>query len=174
MQFNVAQLLKQPVGTSRNYSINEVSEEGLPIEGNVELLRTDRGVLVRGTLKASLKSVCCRCLETFDCPLTFGLEEEYHPTKDVVSGKPLSTSLETGAFTIDGQHVLDLSEGVRQHMLLATPMKPLCCPECAGLCPQCGCNLNYRRCDCNLVPADLRWSKLQDLLLKEEREARSE
>ncbi|OGO03969.1 MAG: hypothetical protein A2Y60_03305, partial [Chloroflexi bacterium RBG_13_54_9] len=95
MEFNVAQLLKEPVGQSRHYEIDETtevidsSEEGHNVKGTVELLRTDRGILVRGVLDTTAKCVCSRCLEVFDCPLHLEITEEFFPTVDVVTGLPL-------------------------------------------------------------------------------------
>ena len=62
--------------------------------------------------------------------------------------------------------VIDLGEDVRQTLILAVPLKLLCRPECKGLCPQCGTNLNNETCSCTTVEADPRWDALR--ALKEE------
>ena len=100
-------------------------------------------------------------------------EEEYLPTIDVASGVPLPLPEEPGFFTIDDHHILDLTEAVRQYILLATPMKPLCRKDCAGLCPTCGCNLNQVSCNCPPSPADSRWSELKKLLQTSKRTERN-
>ena len=66
-------------------------------------------------------------------------------------------------FPIDQNHQLDLREAIRQNLLLALPMQPLCKETCAGLCPQCGKNLNEGSCNCQ-PPIDERLSALADLL----------
>ena len=63
--------------------------------------------------------------------------------------------------TID--QVLDLSEAVRQYALLALPMKPLCQEDCAGLCPQCGANLNGGSCSCGRDCISSPWAQLKSL-----------
>ena len=153
MQINVAQLLKSPVGSTRNHRVSgivEISDDGVSSEvhGEVKLLRTNRGILVRSTLHTEIDATCSRCLSPFRCPLTLNIEEEYFPVIDVVSGTSLALPEEPGAFTIDENHILDLTEAVRQYALLAKPMKPLCCENCAGLCPSCGQNLNQGPCSC--------------------------
>lgn len=162
IQINVVWQLKQTVGVTRHYQISEtVDETDYQIEGEVELLRTDRGILVTGTLETTIQVMCSRCLEAFNYPLTLKIEDEYFPTVDVVSGIPLSAP--EGLFTIDENHEISLDEAVRQYTLLASPMKPLCRPDCKGLCPYCGFNLNHGTCGC-LPPPDPRWAGLGKLV----------
>lgn len=164
MKINVAQLLKEPVGSVRHYDINETSEEGFLIYGEVQLLRTNRSILVSGNLNTTVREECSRCLEQFDDPLNIEIEEEYFLTRDAVSGLPITPPPEAGGFLIDENHILDLGEAVRQYTIMTQPMKPVCQQDCAGLCPDCGRNLNYSTCSCPPVPSDSRWSQLQELL----------
>lgn len=169
MQINVSQLLKEPIGSTRNYEVNEtvdITGDGIgsQVQGEVMLTRTNRGILVQGTLHTEVEATCSRCLSLFSCPLIFNIEEEYFPVMDVLTGAPLSLPDEPGSFTIDERHVLDLTEALRQYALLAIPMKLLCREDCAGLCPSCGHNLNLGVCDCQSREADPRWSKLKKLV----------
>lgn len=169
MQINVSQLLKEPIGATRDYKISEVVDvtgngNGRMVQGEVSLLRTDRGILVKGVLHTEVELTCSRCLSSFSWPVTLNIDEEYIPTIDVVSGAPLSSPEEPGSFIIDGHHVIDLTEAMRQYALMAIPMKSLCREDCAGICQNCGYNLNQGACDCPLQVADSRWSKLSKLL----------
>jgi uncharacterized protein len=169
MEINVAQLLKEPIGSTRNYEINEVVDvtgegDNSRVEGRVKLQRTQRGILVRGELQTEVGLTCSRCLCSFIYPLEINFEEEYIPTIDIVTGIPLSSPEEPGDFLIDEHHVIDLAEAVRQYTLLAMPMKPLCREDCAGLCRECGQNLNQGPCGCPVRVIDPRWSKLSKLL----------
>ena len=168
MQINVAQQLRAPIGSIRDYEVKQVIDvtgdgNGSLVQGKVRLMRTDRGILVKGVLDTEVVLTCSRCLSPFNCPLTLNIEEEYFPTTDVVSGASLPLPEEPGCFTIDEQHVLDLTEAIRQYALLAIPMKPLCGEDCAGLCPHCGHNLNLGACNCLPQGADPRWSELSRL-----------
>ena len=128
-------------------------------------MRTDRGILARGTLHTEVEVICSRCLSLFSCPLILNIEEEYFPITDVDSGTSLPLSEELDCFTIDEHHVIDLTEVIRQSALLITPMKPLCRGDCVGLCPDCGHNLNQGTCDCSSKEIDPRWAELSKLTL---------
>ena len=151
MPINVAQQLKAPIGSGRSYEVSEtinIAGGTSMVQGKVGLTRTDRSILVKGTLHTEVEVTCSRCLSLFGRPLTLNIEEEYFPIIDVFSGAPLSLPEEPGCFTIDERHILDLTEAIRQYVLLAIPMKPLCREDCAGLCPSCGHNLNVGPCNC--------------------------
>lgn len=168
MRINVSQLLKSPIGSVRNYEVREVvsiAGGDSMVEGKVMLVRTDRGILAEATLHTEVEVTCSRCLSLFNCPLTLNIEEEYFPITDAASDISLSLPGEPGCFTIDEYHVLDLTEAIRQYVLLAIPMKPLCRENCAGLCSTCGHNLNQGPCGCLPQKANPGWSKLNRLTL---------
>ena len=161
IRINVAQQLKQAVGVTRRYHIQEtVDETGDIIRGELELLRTDQGILVTGKLGTSERLICSRCLESFECHINLEIAEEYFPVIDIISGVPLSCP--PGSFSIDEQNELCLDDAVRQYVLMAKPMKPLCIDDCKGLCDKCGFNLNKGSCNCT-QEIDLRWAGLNKL-----------
>jgi uncharacterized protein len=167
MQINVAQLLQESIGSTRKYQVDEVvaGDDGSDhrVTGDCQLLRTQRSLLVRCKLNTDARLTCSRCLTDFQQPLSFKFEEEYFPTVDVNTGTPLDMSQESGTFTIDEHHILDLTEAIRQYAQLVIPMKPLCRQECAGLCQKCGKNLNEGPCACPTEEMDPRWAKLTQL-----------
>ena len=152
MEINVAQLLKKTQGATRTYEVDDTlhldETAECHIQGEAELIRTKRGILVRGTFAGTGRLMCSRCLTSFQYPLSFNIEDEFLPSVDVNSGIALPLDDDLNTFTIDDHHILDLSEALHQYSLLAMPMKPLCQPDCAGLCPQCGANLNQGACHC--------------------------
>jgi uncharacterized protein len=173
--FNVAQLLKEPIGSSRSEQVvadlrriapdlvqGDTDLETL-VSGPVKLHSTQIGVLVQGDLQGTGVLTCARCLEPVATPLAFRVEETFVPTIDILTGKPLSVEEEDEALWIDEHHILDLEEVIRQDVVLATPSHVLCSPDCLGLCPMCGQNLNAGPCSCRPEP-DPRWSALLDLL----------
>lgn len=167
MLINVSQQLKEPIGSIRSYEVSEVVDiagGGSLVQGELRLMRTDRGILAKGTLHTEVEVTCSRCLSLLSCPLTLDIEEEFFPAVDVVTGAWLPVPDEPGCFTIDEHHTLDLTEAICQYALLAIPMKPLCDEDCAGLCPNCGHNLNHGPCDCPPQGMDPRWSELSKLL----------
>jgi uncharacterized protein len=166
MRINVSQLLKEPIGSVRDYEVSEavdIAGGSRQVRGEVRLIRTNRGILAKAGLNTEIEATCSRCLSVFDCPLRLNVEEEYFPTTDVVSGAALPLPEEPGCFTIDERHILDLTEAIRQYALLDIPMKPLCREDCAGLCPVCGHDLNQGPCGCSPQETDPRWSELNKL-----------
>lgn len=168
---NVAQLLKEPIGATRSYELS-IQAEQLPPElnltgpltGHAHLLRTNRGVLVEGVVEGSVLAECSRCLTSFVLPISVEMEEEFQPIIDVVQGTYQIVDEEDAALLIDEHHILDLSEVLRQAVLLATPIQHLCKPTCAGLCPICGADLNLGSCGCVPEEVDPRWEQLSALL----------
>jgi len=169
MEFNVSQLLQEPVGSTREHKFDisaDFTGDGntYKVRGECRLLRTGRGVLVKCSMDSEVELTCGRCLKQFRYPVKIKFEEEFLPALDITSGTPLPQPEDAGAFTIDERHILDLFEPARQYALMAIPIKPLCKASCAGLCQKCGKNLNKGKCDCPATEIDPRWSELTKLL----------
>ena len=170
MLYNVAQLMKAAIGTSLEYDIHEEDiqlDEDLkvvgPIDGHVRIRRTNQGLLVDGWVDLTLELTCTRCLKTFEQPMHVPFMEQFYPTVDILTGVALPPSEEEDAFPIDDHHQVDLTEAIRQQVLLALPMVTLCSEDCKGLCSQCGHDLNLGPCDCQ-PEVDTRFSVLEKLL----------
>ncbi len=160
MQINVAQLLKEPVGAERSYKIDELAGEHNEnrVAGEVNLTRTSRGILVTGKLDADIKGICSRCLGEANKKIAFHMEDEYFPLIDINSGVHLHPAPED--LIIDNSHVLDLNEAIRQYIIMSTPTKLLCRPDCPGICPVCGHELAKGDCSHTNRSGDHRWDKL--------------
>jgi uncharacterized protein len=109
------------------------------VKGRVRLTRTDRGIWARGALSATQESSCSRCLVSGGHWLELRLNEIHLPSVAMSTGARLKIREEDDSegFTIDEHHVLDLTKTVRQHLVSAAPLKPLCRPDCRGLCQHC-------------------------------------
>ncbi len=170
MIYNVAQLMKAPVGTTQ---VNDFHEEEFqagddfqvvgPLDGHVRMRRTNQGLLVDGWVDLTLQLECDRCLKVFEQPMHITFEEQFYPTVDVVTGLALAPFDEEEIFPIDAHHELDLTEAIRQNTLTALPMVTLCQEDCKGLCSQCGHDLNLGPCECK-PEVDARLSVLEKLL----------
>lgn len=169
MQFNVARLLQEPVGTNQEHAINATIE---PLEetrtshvrGHVRLTHVNQGIWVSGALEATASCTCSRCLQEMATPVQFRLDEVYVPSIDITTGVSVPLPEEAVAeFTIDDHHEVDITEAVRQSVIVGLPMKPLCKESCAGLCPQCGANLNKEECGHQDSKVDPRWLPLLKL-----------
>ena len=167
MQVNVLRELRQSIGAVSAVDFDEdiVRLDGLELRGlsgSVSMLRTDRGLLV--TLNAETRAIerCSRCLKEIETPLEIAFEEEYVPVVDANTGARVRAALAPDTFRIGPDFVLDLREGVRQYILMSEPAKPLCRPDCPGLCPNCGADLNQGSCRCS-PEGDSRWQALAGL-----------
>ena len=163
MYINIAQLLKEAVGSTRCYQIDEYVGEKCEthIQGSLILTRINRGILVKGMMASDMKGVCNRCLGSADYSINFNLEEEFIPSTDISGDSPLHSK--SDIFLIEKNHILNLEEILNQYILTAKPMKLICRPDCAGVCPSCGHNLNHGHCLCPSDISDWHWSRLVSL-----------
>jgi len=180
VQFNVSQLLREPVGSRRQYSLDDTfapSEDPsllVHVRGLVHALRTHRGILVQATLDSEATGECARCLQPRSFPLPLTLEDEYLPSVDPITGGRMPVHEEPGAFTIDEHHTLDLEDALRQAWVVSMPMRVLCREDCAGLCPVCGANRNLGPCGCEVRTIDPRWGRLAALRSRDLQDAQEE
>ena len=182
--YNVAQLMKEPLGSTRKFELHTAGlalgdspdshEEGTldarDLTGMVRVTRLSRDLLVQGDVSADIHVVCSRCLDEFNLPVQGVLEEQFQPTIDVETGRPVQRQPfeeDDTAFNISANHEMDLTEPIRQSLLVALPLKPLCKDDCKGLCPQCGANLNDGPCGCEIENVDNRWAALRELKLED-------
>jgi uncharacterized protein len=164
MRFYLARLLEEPVGSKMSFEIDEPQQmlaEDLSVEfvrGTVEFTRTNRGIFAEGQLNSQAKLECARCLETFSQPIHFHLEAHFGLPPIKPYGEPI--------FPMGVKGILDLTEAIREQILLSLPMQPLCGPECRGFCIECGKDLNEGPCDCVREMTDPRLIGLKELLME--------
>ena len=149
LTFNVAGLLGEPVGSIRDLDVSSPPldigaelRQNRRLAGKLRLTRTNRGLLVHGRLFTSIEQECSRCLREIDYPVELEIEEEALPTIDLASGLALDTSAEPDVLRLTDHHELELEQEVREAILLAEPIAPLCREDCPGLCVVCGQELS--------------------------------
>lgn len=142
-----------PVFTDEGWSLDSVE---LFIE------RRSGEVAVTGEYRATARLTCSRCLEP--------LVAEIDPEVDVHLIPPPSSRHEEVELGPDDLELdfyqadtLDVAGLLRSETLLALPMKPLCRPDCRGLCPSCGANRNLTACGCAPPATDPRLAPLEAL-----------
>jgi len=117
----------------------------------------------QGQMVAPVEEECARCLTLFKDELTNDISFIVKIGEEK-SNLAADDEEENIIYLKPGEHVVDLRDLIREAIILALPIKPLCDPECKGLCPQCGANLNEETCDCKVEEYDNRWEGLKDLL----------
>jgi uncharacterized protein len=164
---NVAGLLGEPAGSFRDLAFDGIRVElgedlaqATPASVRVHLARTNRGLLVRGTVETSLAATCSRCVRAIAVPVDVEIAEEVLPSLDIASGMPLDRAVEPEAPRLSDHHELDLETLVREAIQLAEPIAPLCRPDCPGLCPECGEELAVGSHDHGDEPIDPRLEAL--------------
>lgn len=127
------------------------------------------GIRVRGTLRGFVSLECTRCLQEYRQEMDIQVDEFYRrPGIGAVSpeGRLLPREMEVpeeDEYLID-EGTIDLNVLVNDAVILSLPIKHLCSPECRGLCPYCGINLNLETCDCRVEDIDPRLEVLRKLL----------
>lgn len=160
LTLNVGFIVHQTVGYTRDFPIEAPSVQLPPdmnlseVEGIIRVTRTAQGLLVQVNMKASTSAECVRCLVDFKQPLEADFTDLYAFTPNQAT--------ETGLLMPENGKI-DLVPMLREEMILAIPISPLCKPGCKGLCPVCGENLNETTCNHEDENIDPRLSALRSL-----------
>lgn len=140
-----------------------------PVRGRVELTNSGTLLLVHGGIKTDVRLPCSRCLTDVVMPVEVEIDEQFPLVHlgDAVFAMPEEE--EDTVSELVNNNLLDLEELIRQDLLVAMPIQPLCTPDCKGLCPTCGHDLNAEECTC---PPETTVSPFQVLagLLEEEKD----
>ncbi len=167
MKIDLSNIAATP-GARGRYSVSEhlaPTEEYSclgPVTGEITVENTGSLLLVRGHVSVVLRLSCVRCLEAFESPIALEIEEEF-ATEDTAPDVPTIDRDEPEAAAISN-YILDVSELVRQQLLMHLPMASTCRPDCPGICPQCGHSLKQGPCACSAPAPDSPWAKLEGLL----------
>jgi uncharacterized protein len=159
-RLNVGFIIHEEVGYSAQFpfefdEINIGDDLDLrDFSGVVDIGRTPQGLLVTGKFSGITSLECARCLKTFDDRLHWDMTELYAFTEKSVS--------ESGLIVPEDAQI-DLAPLIREYALLEIPISPICQPDCKGLCPVCGQDLNVRDCGHRPENDDSPFTSLKDL-----------
>jgi uncharacterized protein len=128
---------------------------GATLDLHLRLESVMEGVLVSGTVTGPLAGECARCLDPVASYVEVDLQELY--------AYPESDATEDEADRLDGD-LLDLEPALRDAVVLALPLTPLCREDCGGLCVVCGAKRDEVDCGHEVTPADPRWAGLEAAL----------
>lgn len=144
LKINVGFFYNLPVGSYRDIHF-EPQDTHLPLDmdlknfsGMVHISRTPQGLLCEGKFKGVMPTECVRCLEPFELELDIEFDELF--------AYKSQTFTESGLYVPDDGNI-DMGPVVREYMITTNPIKPLCRPDCQGLCVVCGENLNLSTCE---------------------------
>ncbi len=160
LRINVGFLIKSPIGTRRDFDFDYEKMrlgEDLTVAnftGTVTFDRTQQGLLLQGKFSAVAELDCARCLEPFSQSLTWSFSDLY-----AFGNRNITDS----GLLVPEDAQIDLEPLLREYAMLEFPINPVCKPECKGLCPVCGEDLNSTDCGHRAEP-DSPFAVLKDLL----------
>ncbi len=169
MELNLEEALEAPVALSNRLEIpaGRLDRPELlsldPVDFAGTLQKADPGFVLTGTFSATGEVACSRCL----VPVPFSRTGEVSWLFAPAHKRPTDEETELTARDLDvvwyEDFVVPFDPLVEELLQLELPMKPLCRPDCLGLCPTCGADRNTAPCDCR-EEGDERLAKLKSLL----------
>jgi uncharacterized protein len=153
-----------------DYAVDISQISPMSVDGQADLIVEHRGshefvndLRLRANFAANFEVLCARCVEPVPVPLSGDFDLIFRPASaDAESGERAITVDETEIGYYEESGLL-LEDVVREQVLLSLPNRTLCTPDCKGLCPSCGQNLNSASCNCDKAAADPRWNALAGL-----------
>ena len=137
-----------------------------PVSVSLDLTKADDMIAVTGVLEGTVVRQCVRCLKEYQDAMAFSVHAAFAQESKVGARSPkigearkgpagaIKTDPEVEAddegddrYFYQGDHI-ELAPMLREHIILAAPMQPLCRENCAGLCARCGKDLNEGPCQC--------------------------
>ncbi len=128
-----------------------------PLEVRLDVQPVGPDVVVRGRIRGTFEQACRRCLEPVEVEVDEELGRLYR------AGDELEDVESEDVLALPEHAELELSEPVREQVLVGVPRYVYCRDDCRGLCPQCGTNWNESECDCTTDEMDERWAPLRQL-----------
>jgi len=126
------------------------------LRGPIQFTRVQGGILVEAQVETRVEIECVRCLELFPYETVLEVEET------IGLGRPRPGI----TYTLTDEGWFDPLPLLREQIWVNLPMKPLCRPDCKGICPECGANLNLEPCHCAEERVDPRLAPLAQFLKK--------
>jgi len=146
-----------PIGTDIEFVGN--------VAGWITLHNMGGEVAAWGHFEATARMECGRCLVQHEVPMSFDFSEtcSFAQIDEPLAYTQVASEDERASIPLMDGDAVDLSELVRQLLVLHAPLRSLCRPDCKGICPQCGMNLNAGECDCETDEVDPRLAPLREL-----------
>lgn len=131
-----------------------------PIEVELTAIKSGDEIIFQGNVSTLIEAECARCLELFEKEISSKLQ---FVIQFLDVGGPEDTGDDDFVVLPRTREDYDITDRVRESIILELPYKPLCEVGCKGLCPMCGENLNETDCGCTQDKTDERWDTLRQL-----------
>ncbi|MFK5925277.1 MAG: DUF177 domain-containing protein [Desulfuromusa sp.] len=138
-----------------------------PLAFQLRFQRTGKLVEVDGHLDAAVTLQCGRCLQSFERLLSEQFVLTFVPqSKDGQTEEEVELEADELGLVVYADETLELLEPLQEQLIIAVPISPLCKKTCQGLCPECGTNLNVKKCNCIRKPFNNKFTVLTDMNFK--------
>ena len=169
MHLDLTQIRQADTEFARRYPADAFSARindfrvAAPVDLRMKISKDKDRFRLVGDLQTTLELPCSRCLEPYELPIDSSFDLRYLPmSENAGAEREVEEDDLSAAFYKDDQ--IDLQQLMDEQFYLALPMKPLHSPDCKGLCPHCGTNLNVQACDCQVRWEDPRLAGLKALM----------
>ncbi|MBN1465385.1 DUF177 domain-containing protein [candidate division KSB1 bacterium] len=143
---------------SVDIDLAEFIEFAYPVHIVHHLDKVSNEIYVKTTLSTSVNLECDVCLDSYKLDLRETIDTIL--TKD---SELVDRGEEEVYLISDSTTEIDITDSIRQSLLLAIPYKKICRENCKGLCPICGVNFNHEQCTCANEKTDSRWEALKNI-----------
>ena len=127
---------------------NDTYTPATPVSYELTVKSAAGSILVTGRVSGTVSATCGRCLAPLEMEISNSGIELYYAKNEITDEE------------------LDITEDIRDELLIELPMNPLCDEDCKGLCPVCGINRNKKECHC-IRQGNLAWSALDSIITEE-------
>jgi len=158
---NVGEGLKKSdsIAQPAELDLDKTEEFHYPLHIAFSVEKIGRNIFVDSEIRTKVDFLCDRCGELFNQHMTESARLIYTYDGDMANRE------EDDVYVIsESTTIIDVSEPIRQTLLVAVPQKKVCRSECKGLCDRCGANLNVESCNCHTDSMDPRWEALRNLI----------
>jgi len=135
------------------------------VHASLDITNCDTEIMIEGKINTLLILTCSRCLEPFVYDLSANLRLEcrnlnrLHRSSEIEAEAKEADEIK---YFVEEESYLDITQEVRESVIVNLPMKPLCKPDCKGICPVCGKNRNRESCSCQREEIDPRLAILKN------------
>jgi len=168
MLIEIDRLPQEGLKVSKKYEfisaelLEEDAEFLNPVYTDVFIKKSGDEIFIKGEIKSCISLTCCRCLSSFDFEIDSAFDLVYLPEELDINNEQLDEEEAKKLFYYGRK--MDLKRIIMEQLNFALPVRPLCSPDCQGICPVCGNIVKEGKCSCVANETDPRLDKFKIFL----------
>jgi len=165
MLIEIDRLPQEGLKVSKKYEfisaelLEEDAEFLNPVHTDVFIKKSGDEIFLTGVIKTCISLICCRCLSSFDFKIDSRFDLVYLPEEVDINNEQLDEEEAKKLFYYGRK--MDLKRIIMEQLNFALPVRPLCSPDCQGICPVCGNIVKEGKCSCVVNETDPRLDKFK-------------